>query len=460
MRFDALIARAVTWRGVVGRRWYAAIGAVLIAIKYGLDRALAAAFDRTWTYADYWSPSAYAIEDLPAGERGFYVALLALAVPFALVGLSLTIRRLRDADLPLGLVALFFVPVVNLVFFVVLSLAPPRDPAPEQAAAPRPAGRPRLGLLDSQIGSALAGIALTAVLGVALAAFATEALENYGWGLFVGLPFCLGLLSVLVYGHAEARSVGSCVAVGVLAAVLSSTGLLFVGLEGAICVVMALPLSAPLAALGALTGYAIQRRGAAPATATTLTGVALALPMLMGVEDSAQRRPVVAPVTSSIVIDAPPEAVWRHVVSFSELPEEREAIFRTGIAYPIEARMEGRGVGAVRRCRFSTGDFVEPITVWDEPRLLRFSVRSQPPPMKEVSPWGGVRPPHLDGFLRSRQGQFRLVRLSGGRTLLRGTTWYENRMWPAAYWRGWSDALIHKIHMRVLRHVAALSEAA
>ena len=456
MRFDRVIKRHATWRGTIDRRTYAAVGAALIAVKYGLDRALAAAFGRTWSYVDYWSPSAYAVDELPAGERGFFVALLALAIPFALVGLSLTIRRLRDAGLPLALVALFFVPVVNLVFFVVLSLAPPRAAGgPERP----PAVRASRALPRSRFASALAGIVLTALLGVALAALATEGLENYGWGLFVGLPFCLGLLSVLVYGHDEPRSASSCVWVGVLAAALSSVGLLLTGLEGAICLVMALPLSAPLAALGALTGYAIQRRDTRPFdTRPTLCGVALALPLLMGVEDGADRRPVAAPVTSSVVIDAPPEVVWRHVVSFSELPAAREAIFRTGIAYPIEARMEGRGVGAVRRCRFSTGDFVEPITVWDEPRLLRFSVRSQPPPMRELSPLGDVHPPHLDGFLRSRQGQFRLIRLRGGRTLLRGTTWYENRMWPAAYWRGWSDELIHRIHLRVLRHVEDLSE--
>jgi hypothetical protein len=61
-------------------------------------------------------------------------------------------------------------------------------------------------------------------------------------------------------------------------------------------------------------------------------------------------------------------------------------------------------------------------------------------------------------FLRPRRGEFRLTRLAGGRTRLEGTTWYENRMWPAAYWRGWSDMLIHEIHLRVLRHVRALSE--
>jgi len=314
-------------------------------------------------------------------------------------------------------------------------------------------------LRSSAAASALAGIALTALLGAALATFATEFLHSYGYGLFVGLPFCLGLLSALVYAHRDERSASSSVQVGMLSAALASLSLLLIGAEGLICIVMALPISLPLAALGGLAAYAIQRsRGARQrATAPALFSVAFLLPSLMGLEARLEPQPAVKPVTTSIVVNAPPEVVWRHVISFPELPP-REGVFRAGIAYPIGATIDGRGVGAIRRCRFSTGDFVEPITVWDEPRLLRFSVTAQPPPMKELSPWGNVHAPHLDGFLRSREGQFRLVRLPGGRTRLQGATWYENRMWPAAYWRAWSDRLIHSIHLRVLRHVAALSE--
>jgi hypothetical protein len=40
-----------------------------------------------------------------------------------------------------------------------------------------------------------------------------------------------------------------------------------------------------------------------------------------------------------------------------------------------------------------------------------------------------------------------------------GTTWYTNRMWPAAYWSLWSDAIIHRIHGRVLRHIQQLAES-
>jgi hypothetical protein len=164
-------------------------------------------------------------------------------------------------------------------------------------------------------------------------------------------------------------------------------------------------------------------------------------------------------VRSAIEVAAPPETVWRHVVTFSELPPPREWYFRTGIAYPQRARIEGSGPGAVRYCEFSTGPFVEPIRVWDEPRLLRFDVTANPAPMQEWSPYAEVHPKHLHGYLVSKQGQFRLIPLANGKTLLEGTTWYQHGLWPAEYWRWWSDAIIHRIHLRVLEHIRTLAEA-
>ena len=308
--------------------------------------------------------------------------------------------------------------------------------------------------------SAATGLAVTAVLAVALTLLGTSVLETYGWGLFVGIPFLSGLLSAAVYGYHEPRSLESSVGVAMTSVVLASLLLVGLAIEGVICIAMAAPLAAGIAALGGLVGYGLQRRGPRVGASGAYSVAILALPLLLGAEAATGPTPELIAVRTSIVIAAPPQVVWQHVVSFSALPPPDELVFRTGIAYPQTAVIEGHGVGAIRRCRFSTGDFVEPITTWDEPRLLAFSVTSQPAPMRELSPWGGIHPPHLDGFLRSRRGEFRLRPLPGGRTLLIGTTWYENRMWPAPYWQLWSDDLIHRIHRRVLEHVEQESEAA
>jgi hypothetical protein len=229
--------------------------------------------------------------------------------------------------------------------------------------------------------------------------------------------------------------------------------LLAVGWEGLICILMALPLGLPLGALG---GWAAYRVGSSKVTTGGLAMILL-LPSASLTWDVTAIPPVFA-VRSEIEIAAPPEQVWKHVVTVSELPEPREWYFRAGLAYPQRARIVGSGVGATRYCDFSTGPFVEPIEVWDEPRLLRFSVTANPAPMQEWSPYTQVLSKHLHGYFISKRGQFRLTPLANHHTRLEGTSWYQHGLWPAEYWRWWSDAIIHRIHMRVLSHIRTLAE--
>jgi hypothetical protein len=296
-------------------------------------------------------------------------------------------------------------------------------------------------------------VVITAGLGAILAALSISVLGTYGWALFAGLPLCLGFVAACLR---EPGSVWRAFDAGLAATLLTGVLIFVMALDGGICVLMALPLAVPLALAGAFAGWLVRRGTSRPPRSFAIALVAL--PLAMGAEAKVDRPPELHAVTTSVVVDAPPETVWRRVVAFPPLPEPRSVHFRAGIAYPRSATISGRGVGAVRRCRFSTGDFVEPITVWDEPRRLAFSVTEQPVPMRELSFWGDVHPPHLDGLMRSRRGEFRLIPLPGGRTLLRGTTWYENRMWPARYWRAWSDEIIGSIHERVLAHVARWAE--
>ena len=273
----------------------------------------------------------------------------------------------------------------------------------------------------------------------------------YGLTIFVVLPVILGGLATWVLRPATGARAA---ALGALTVAVATCSLLVLGLEGFFCIAMALPLAVPLGALG---GWLVYRAESSRLATNGGMAMLLLLPPA-GIAWDAQARPLVFEVRSAITIAASPEQVWKHVISFSELPEPREWFFRGGIAYPIRARIEGSGVGAVRYCEFSTGPFVEPIEVWDEPRLLRFRVTRNPAPMHEWSPYAQVLPKHLHGYLVSRQGQFRLTPLPNNRTLLEGTTWYRHGLWPAEYWRWWSDAIIHRIHMRVLNHIRTLAE--
>ncbi len=449
------------WEGAISRERFALIGVIGFAIKHNLDRFLATVvFDREWGIFNYWvSPfGALSLTELLEQEGSFIAALVATSLPFIWIGVVLTLRRLRATGLPAWMVAGFFLPFLNLLFLLVLAVLPSSDD--DDAVASRsPGGWMHRVVPEHPIGAAALGAMGTNLAFVPLVILSTAVLNEYGWGLFVGMPFCLGLLSVLIYGYHAPRGFVSCLVVSTAAVLIAGGFLLAFMIEGLICVMMAAPLAVPLAWLGCFVGYLIQRRGRPSAAVPVFPALMAAIPLTFVLEPAVRLEPPTYEVMSAIEIEAPPQQVWSNVVAFGELPEPEDWVFRVGIAHPIRAEIRGTGVGAERHCVFSTGPFVEPIEVWDEPKLLKFSVTTNPAPMQEWTPYDEIHPPHLRGFLESEGGQFYLVALPGGGTRLEGTTWYRHSLWPASYWQLWSDELIHRIHMRVLRHIKRQAEA-
>lgn len=450
------------WDSVIGRRAFLLWGILLFAIKFNLDRFTGWLwFKRAWTVFDPEHLRLYLWQSLPAeADQGFYLVLLMTSAPFLWTGLMLTLGRLRSIGWSPWWVFLFLVPLLKLLFFALLCVLPSREEVREFS----PSSPPRQGRFSHLIprtgfGSAVLAICLAAAVALLMTWFGTVALRGYGWALFVGLPFCMGFMAVLIYTHHETRGARECLMVANLTVILAGLGMLLFAMEGVICIIMAAPIAFVLASIGGTVGYLIQatlRR--ANDSSRLFSGVILAMPLLMSLESGSPPELPLLEVKTALVVNASAQTVWSNVVSFSQLPPPTEFIFRLGVAYPVRAEIRGRGPGAIRHCVFSTGPFVEPIEIWDEPRLLGFSVKENPPPMQEWTPYREIHPAHLDGYLESRRGQFRLVPLDDRRTLLEGTTWYCHRLWPARYWQVWSDWIIHQIHLRVLTHVKALSE--
>ncbi len=455
------------WDGKVGRGNYALVGLIGFAIKHNIDRLIAGGFFKTGRsnffgyWFNYWAPlgSAARLGHLSPAEAKFLSTMLVVSLPFIWVGVTMTLRRLRDAGQPLWLVALFFVPFVNLAFFLMLCALPSRERAVEREVAPWPGVRPLDGVIPrSRLGSGMLAIVATTAIGLVFSVFGATVIGAYGWSLFVALPFCLGLFSVLFYSYHAPREFGECMTMSLIPIGILGVVLMAIAVEGVICLLMAAPLSLALSAFGGAIGYHLQARHWRTASPAMMCIALLAVPALFGAERAVGLQPPKYVVRSAIEIDAPPETVWKQVVAFAEIPPPREMLFRAGIAYPIRAEISGRGPGAIRRCIFSTGPFVEPIEIWDEPRLLRFGVTENPAPLNELTPYGHIEPRHLHDYFVSERGQFLLTELPGRRTRLEGTTWYRDAIWPAAYWRVWSDYIIHRIHMRVLEHIKTEAE--
>lgn len=445
------------FRGKVSRGAYITVGVIAFAIKHNIDRAVAGlVFHRPFSIFNYWIPpiDALRVSSLSGDEAVFLMTMVVISLPFVWLGLAMTVRRLRSSGLPLWLVALFFVPVINVLFFLILALI--REAGEE--TLPRTSMNRTLPIPGSMIGSALVAVIAMGAIGALVTYIGVEKMGVYGIGVFVALPFCLGLGAVMIYTYKEPRSMRSCILVSLTAVGLIALALFTVAIEGLICILMALPIAVPLALLGGIVGYFIQRRRDLSARAPSLTMLMVLLPMgFMTIETTVSVEPELSIVTTTTRIQASPSEVWPHLIAFPDLPESRFWLFRAGVAHPIRATINGEGVGALRECLFSTGTFVERIDGWEKDKRLAFSVISGAEAMHELTPYD-IHPRHLDGYFNPVRAEFTLAANPDGSTTLEGKSWYRNSMWPGPYWRLWSDKILHDVHRSVFDHLKTLSE--
>ncbi|MGA4579171.1 hypothetical protein [Limisphaera sp. VF-2] len=286
---------------------------------------------------------------------------------------------------------------------------------------------------------------------------AIRVFPSYSWALFVGTPFLVSFVAALLHGWTGPTTWRAAYGIALLSILLLGALIVCFALDGLICVLMALPMAVLVAFPGSAVGYLVGKRlgrGTACAAAVLVMGAA---PGLVAFESHRPATPRLHEVTTRVEVRAPIQSVWDEVIAFDKIDEPPKGWFRLGIAYPVEARIEGDGPGALRYCVFSTGAFLERITRWEAPVALEFDVISNPPPLQELSPWGRIEAPHAAGAFSAERGVFRLCE-ANGETVLEGTTWYRQNMSPGLYWRNISDLVIHAIHRRVLEQIKKRAE--
>ncbi|MBL7951799.1 MAG: hypothetical protein JNM62_08765 [Flavobacteriales bacterium] len=404
-------------------------------------------FPNAWQFLDPFR--------LLAAEGPPLVLAVLIHMCFTVMLVYMSMRRARDAGWKSWIGLLATLPLVRLFIFTALAVVPSLRHT-SALDVPRAAWLDRL-IPVSRMGSAVASILLTILLVLPLGMLNVRVLDEYGLALFIGLPFILGAVSAFLYNHHHARRLAQSIGIALLTVSLTLLAIFLFAMEGLLCLVMAAPIVYFIALAGALVGHALAQRtpGGAPAMMIFI----LLAPALSGFEAAHPTAKPLFSVITAMRVEASPQAVWNELVAFSRMEEPDELLFNAGISYPVEARIEGTGVGACRYCWFNTGPFVEPITVWDEPHLLAFTVVDDPPPLTELTIYEHIDAPHVDGFFRSRNGQFKLIEGPDGSTLLEGTTWYTHDIWPTWYWRYWSDAILHRIHGRVLEHIKKEAES-
>ena len=268
----------------------------------------------------------------------------------------------------------------------------------------------------------------------------------------LGVPLLVGYLTVL---PRKRPSLPYAIFVPWMPTLLGAALAALIGLEGAICIVMGLPVMLVLASVGGLvarTDWA-RRRG--------IASVAVCLPLAFAPVER-QLPPLDSPrlVETSIAIDAPPAAIWREIVSVRPIlaAERRPALFTAiGFPAPISATIDRAGVGAVRQARFQGGVlFLETVTVWEPERQLAFTIDPQ---TESIPPETLDRHVTIGGdYFDVLEGTYTIEPLAAGRALLHLQSRTRVSTHFNLYAGAWSDAVMRSIQRNILEIVRARAE--
>jgi hypothetical protein len=215
--------------------------------------------------------------------------------------------------------------------------------------------------------------------------------------------------------------------------------------EGAICVIMALPVMLVSSSIGGMTAGAMPSKRFVVAPFIALLPWAV-MPAERGLE---QPRRFTTSV-SEITIDAPSAIVWPLVVSVDTIgpTEHRRALFTSmGFPRPIAATLDHFGVGGVRTATFERGVvFRELVTDWEPERRLSFTIDPIVVPDSAMDPHVAIGGPYFDVL----SGTYELYALDGGRTRLVLKSEHRTSTAFNLYAAWWADRVMASIQGNIL----------
>ena len=259
---------------------------------------------------------------------------------------------------------------------------------------------------------------------------------------FIITPMLMGIISAWFWRYSDLSSrglTGKSFLNGCITIVLASG---FLG-EGFICLIIVSPLLFGSIIVGAFIGRAMFRRNN-----NTLNISIVGLTLVVFAADSLSEHHYENMVSDTIIVNAPPQQVWKNVVAFKRIQEPNKFwLFRIGIPSPVESTVDGYYLGARRKCIFSNGyTFDEKIVTYDENKNLTFAITNQP------------RDPEIMGHIDIEQGQFLLKDNGDGTTTLVGNSRYKLYVFPTWYYDTWAQSITRNVHLRVMEHIKELSE--
>lgn len=153
--------------------------------------------------------------------------------------------------------------------------------------------------------------------------------------------------------------------------------------EGLICAIIWVPIFMVMASLGGVIAGLVNRwRLKSRSKVMVLTGFAILPFILSPIEQYLFPKPKINIVTTHIAINADAETIWKNIKEVPRIkPNEQPfSISQTiGFPKPIEAKLIGTGIGAIRHATFKGKVlFIETITNWEPLKCISFTIKPSP----------------------------------------------------------------------------------
>ena len=247
-------------------------------------------------------------------------------------------------------------------------------------------------------------------------------------------------------------------------AALTMGALMATALEGAICIVMMLPVFLLMATVGGAMALGVRqserRRGRMNVAAV---GAVLLLPYLAApVENALPAAMQHRVVENQIRIQAGAGDVWRQIVRVPPIDPNQYGtsfVHRIGFPRPVEATLSREGVGGVRHASFERGVvFVETVTTWQPQRVLSFTIRADP---ATIPPTTFDQHVTVGGeFFDVLDGTYEIEPVGENEVILHLRSTHRLSTTFNFYASFWTDLVMRQIQGNILEIVKSRSEAA
>ncbi|MCB1159626.1 MAG: hypothetical protein H7A25_12435 [Leptospiraceae bacterium] len=272
------------------------------------------------------------------------------------------------------------------------------------------------------------------------------------WGFVFILPFSLGVITVYFASEKRQNSLAFRILMPWVSATVSLLLTIVTGLEGTICMIMALPIYLFMSSIGGvLTGIYLNHNSNRPNRLVFLS-IFLFLPFTEArIENNFPLITEIRTVHSTIDIKANSKTVWSHITRIPKITEKQSGLFYTmGFPKPVEATLSHDGVGGIREAKFERGlMFLETITVWEENKRLIFTIKSDPEktPLTTLDPHVVVGGDYFDTLL----GKYEIEILDNNTIRLHLESKFRISTRFNFYAHLWSDFLMRDIQENILR---------